>query len=103
MLADEDWSVDDDGGVKDKAIGLLENDLQRVITSKPMTYDEFAQKATEIIEQVNQEIAETKEIMSVPPGRDAEYDVKNRERIQSPVISTARRTVVDDDSEPLYE
>ncbi len=103
MLADEDWSVDDDGEVEDKTIGSLENDLQRVITSKPMTYDEFSQKATEIIEQVNKEIAETKEIMSVPPGRDAEYDVKNRERIQSPVISTSRRTVVDDDSDPLYE
>jgi hypothetical protein len=102
MLADEDWSVDDDGEVEDKAIGSLENDLQRVIPSKSMTYDEFAQMATEILEQVDEEIAETKKIMSVSPGRDAEYDVTSSENIRNPV-STARPMIVDDDSEPLYE
>ena len=102
MLADEDWSVDDEGEVEDEAAGLLQNDLKRVIASQPMTYDEFAQQATEIIEQVDNEIAETKEIMSVSPGRDAEYDVKNRERNRSPASFTSRRAVADD-SEPLYE
>jgi hypothetical protein len=102
MLADEDWSVDDEGEVEDEAVGLLQNDLKRVIASRPMTYDEFSQKATEIIEQVNDEIAETEEIMSVSPGRDAEYDVKARESRRSPASFTARRAVADD-SEPLYE
>jgi hypothetical protein len=67
-----------------------------------MTYDEFAQKASEIIDQVNNEIAETKEIMSVSPGRDAEYDVKNNESNRSPTSFTSRRAVADD-PEPLYE
>jgi hypothetical protein len=102
MLADEDWSFDDEGGVEDEAVGLLQNDLKRVLASQPMTYDEFAQKASEIIDQVNNEIAETKEIMSVSPGRDAEYDVKNIESNRSPASFTSRRAVADD-SEPLYE
>lgn len=90
MLADEDWSFDDEGEVEDKA------------KAEPMTYDEFTQKATEIIEQVDNEIAETKAIMSVSPGRDAEYDVKNRESIRSPASFETRRTVADE-PEPLYE
>ena len=102
MLADEDWSFDDEGGVEDEAVGLLQNDLKRVLASQPMTYDEFAQKASEIIDQVNNEIAETKEIMSVSPGRDAEYDVKNNESNRSPTSFTSRRAVADD-PEPLYE
>lgn len=102
MLADEDWSFDDEGGVEDEAVGLLQNDLKRVLASQPMTYDEFAQKASEIIDQVNNEIAETKEIMSVSPGRDAEYDVKNNESNRSPTSFTSRRAVADD-PEPLYD
>ena len=88
MLADEDWFVDDDVEI--------ENDKD----SKPMTYDEFTQQATEIIDLVNSEIAETKQIMNVSPGRDAEYDVMNRENKQ--LSSVSRRAVVDE-PEPLYD
>jgi hypothetical protein len=65
-----------------------------------MTYDEFTQQATEIIDLVNSEIAETKQIMNVSPGRDAEYDVMNRENKQ--LSSVSRRAVVDE-PEPLYD
>lgn len=90
MLADEDWTLEYEDGVEDEA------------TNTPITYDEFTRKAMEIIDLVNDEIAETKEIMSVSPGRDAEYDVKDRDRNRSPSSSTARRVVVDE-PEPLYD
>jgi hypothetical protein len=89
MLADEDWSIEDDDVES-------ENDKD----NKPMTYDEFTQQATEIIDLVNSEIAETKQIMNVSPGRDAEYDVMNREIKQRSSVS--RRAVVDE-PEPLYD
>lgn len=89
MLADEDWS-------------FVEEDQAEDATSVAMTYDEFAQKATEIIEKVNSEIAETKEIMSVSPGSNAEYDVRKRDSTPSPASSPTRRTIMKDD-EPLYE
>jgi hypothetical protein len=89
MLADEDWSFDDEGEVED-------------VASLAMTYDEFAQKATEIIEKVNSEIAETKEIMSVSPGSNAEYDVRKRETTASTTSLPTRRTLMME-AEPLYE
>lgn len=89
MLADEDWSFVEEGQAEDA-------------TSVAMTYDEFAQKATEIIEKVNSEIAETKEIMSVSPGSNAEYDVRKRESTPSPASLPIRSTMTKDD-EPLYE
>lgn len=89
MLADEDWAFDEEDQVEDAA-------------SVAMTYDEFALKATEIIEKVNSEIAETKEIMSVSPGSNAEYDVRKRESTTSPTSLPTRRTVTKE-AEPLYE
>ena len=67
-----------------------------------MTYDEFAQKATEIIEKVNSEIAETNEIMNVSPGSSAEYDVQKRESTASQASLPIRRTITKDVA-PLYE
>lgn len=89
MLADEDWSSDDDGHVEGES-------------SLIMTYDEFTKKATEIIEQVNIEIAETKEIMNASPGRDAEFDARKKESSLSSASLPIRRTVMKD-QEPLYE
>ena len=89
MLADEEWSFEDEGQVADA-------------TSVAMTYDEFAQKATEIIEKVNSEIAETKEIMSVSPGSSAEYDVRKKESTASQASLPIRRTMMKD-VPPLYE
>lgn len=91
MLADEDWPIEDEEDTSDSA-----NDT-------PMTYDEFAQKATEIIEQAEEELAETREIMSVSPGSEAEYDVKKRESSLSPVSLPAARRKVLDEPEPLYD
>lgn len=89
MLADEDWSFEEEDRVEDAA-------------SVAMTYDEFAQKATEIIEKVNSEIEETKEIMSVSPGSNAEYDVRKRESTASPASLPIRRALTKV-AEPLYE
>ena len=89
MLADEEWSFEDEGQVEDA-------------TCVAMTYDEFAQKATEIIEKVNNEIAETKEIMSVSPGSSAEYDVRKKESTASQSSLPIRRTIMKD-VPPLYE
>lgn len=88
MLADEDWSFEEEDQVEDAA-------------SVAMTYDEFAQKATEIIEKVNSEIEETKEIMRVSPGSNAEYDVRKRDTA-SPASLPIRRALTKV-AEPLYE
>jgi len=90
MLADEDFFFEEEGETEDAA-----ND-------KAMTYDEFTQKATEIIEQANNEIAETKAIMSVSPGNEAEYDVSNRDSNLGPVSLPTRRNLMDE-PEPMYD
>jgi len=94
MLADEDWFFDD------------EEETEYNEEDKTMTYDEFAQKATEIIEQAEYELAETKEIMSVSPGSNAEYDVTKRDISgggTSPAASLPTRRKVMDEPEPLYD
>lgn len=93
MLADEEWPVEEDDEGLDSAI------------NKTMTFEEFKLKATEMIERAEEEIAETKEIMSVSPGSNAEYDVdtiRDRDSSYSPVLLPARRNAVDE-PEPLYD
>lgn len=92
MLADEDWSEDEE---------VDESDVTSWLENKTMTYDEFAQKATEIIEQAESEIAETAEIMSATSF--AEYDVTNREKSLSMVSPPPIRRKVMDEPAPLYD
>lgn len=93
MLADEEWEEEQDE-IEDTA-------------NKTMTYEEFAEKATEILSKAKDEIRETKEIMSVSPGYQAEYDVDSsmRETALSPVSTLpTRRNVKDEKPEqPLYD
>lgn len=91
MLADEEW-IEEKAGTDDSA-------------NEPMTYEEFAEKATELISQAKNEILETKEIMSVSPGNEAEYDVSKKESSKSSISSlpVARRMVSDAEPEPLYD
>ena len=90
MLADEDWSFEEDEG------NAAEN--------KTMTYEEFAQKATEMIEQAENELAETKEIMGVSPGSSAEYDVSSRGSGSSSIVSSpTQQRVMVDEPQPLYD
>ena len=93
MLADEEWEEEEDE-IEETA-------------NKTMTYEEFAEKATEILSKAKDEIRETKEIMSVSPGYQAEYDVNSstRENALSLVsLSPTRRNVKDEQPEqPLYD
>ncbi|KAL7555206.1 hypothetical protein ACHAWF_018849 [Thalassiosira exigua] len=91
MLADEDWSIYEE-----------DDESEDAAKNKTMTYEEFAQKATEIIERVENELAETKEIMSVSPGGQAEYDVEALDRSSCVALSPMRRKVMDE-PEPMYD
>ena len=99
MLADEDWPLEEEDEI--------DNGLSDLISASPnsdktMTYDEFSQKASEMIEQVENELAETKEILAVSPGSEAEYDVSNRDSSLSPVSLPTRPKVMDEPG-PLYD
>jgi len=97
MLADEDWPDDEedetDLGLTDflSAGGPLSPNANDP-NNNTMTYDEFTQKASEMIEQAENELAETKEILSVSPGSHAGLDVNiNRDSSLSPVASLPTR------------
>jgi len=97
MLADEDWPDDEedetDLGISDflSAGGPLSPNVNDP-KNKTMTYDEFTQKASEMIEQAENELAETKEILSVSPGSHAGLDVNiNRDSSLSPAASLPTR------------
>eukprot|EP00804_Cyclotella_cryptica_P016180 CCRYP_005696-RA/>CCRYP_005696-RA protein AED:0.04 eAED:0.04 QI:1340/1/1/1/1/1/4/178/862 len=88
MLADEDWShLNDDYEVDEEP------------QNNTMGYDEFTRKANEIIEQVEDEIAETKEILGSSPGSQAEYDAKKR--LSTTSLPKQKRVL--EESEPLYD
>ena len=82
MLADEEWEDED----------------EEIAENKTMTYEEFATKASEIITQAKDEIRETKEIMSVSPGNEAEYDVEKKQKENK----SSMPTTVMDEPEPAY-
>lgn len=82
MLADEEWEDED----------------EEIPENKTMTYEEFATKASEIITQAKDEIRETKEIMSVSPGNEAEYDVEKKQKENK----SSMPTTVMDEPEPAY-
>ena len=97
ILADEDWEEFDDSE---------DNDLMHSLENKTMTYEEFAQKATEVYEQAENELMETVEVLSATPGREAEYDAKSRETSTSsgiPTPSLRKRKVQMEEKEPLYD
>ncbi|KAL7520735.1 hypothetical protein ACHAWX_005445 [Stephanocyclus meneghinianus] len=85
MLADEDWSY-------------LNDDYDES-QNKTMGYEEFTRKANEIIEQVEDEIAETKEILGSSPGSQAEYDAKKRLHAKS----LPKQKLASEETEPLYD
>ncbi len=92
MLADEDWIEEH-----------LEYDADDS-KNKTMTYEEFTQKASSLIEQAENELMETAEIMSSSPGSQAEYDAKkSRDTSSSPVVSIPKRAIVLDEPDPLYD
>ncbi|KAL7532202.1 hypothetical protein ACHAXR_004485, partial [Thalassiosira sp. AJA248-18] len=94
MLADEEYELEEE-----------EDEADDAATNKTMTYDEFTQKASEIMERVESELDETKQILSVSPGNDAEYyvtDRDSRDSSLSPVSLPARRMVMDE-PEPVYD
>jgi hypothetical protein len=88
MLADEDWSHLND-----------EYDIEDESQNKTMGYEEFTRNAIEIIEQVEDEIAETKEILDSSPGSQAEYDAKKRLN----KMSIPKQKLVSEETEPLYD
>ncbi|KAL3787940.1 hypothetical protein ACHAWO_001089 [Cyclotella atomus] len=82
MLADEDWSY------------LNDED-----ENKTMGYEEFTRKATDLIEQTENEIAETREVLYSSPGRQAEYDAKEK----STSSALPRRKVSVEERKPAYD
>ena len=82
MLADEDWEY------------LNEDDSQ----NRTMGYEEFAKRATDLIERTENEIAETKEILYSSPGRQAEYDPKTRR-----TASKSPNKKIPEEKKPAYD
>lgn len=82
MLADEDWEY------------LNEDESQ----NKTMGYEEFAKRATDLIERTENEIAETKEILYSSPGRQAEYDPKTRR-----TASKSPNKKIPEEKKPAYD
>ena len=72
MLADEEWEEEQDD-IEDTA-------------NKTMTYEEFAEKATEILSKAKDEIRETKEIMSVSEDKKTSFVTLSVQH-KSPVIA----------------
>ncbi|KAL7472106.1 hypothetical protein ACHAXS_012429 [Conticribra weissflogii] len=93
MLADEEWSEIDD------------NDENNSSENETMTYEEFAKKATAIIEQAESELQETAEVMSASPGMEAEFDAKVREELNfgESTSSVTKRKPSRQEPEPMYD
>ena len=83
MLADEEWDELEDEAATDGG------------DDKQMTYDEFTSKAIELIENTENELLETAEIMSTAPGSQSDYDA------YLSTNSISKRPV--DNAEPLYD
>jgi predicted membrane chloride channel (bestrophin family) len=90
MLADEEF---DDFG----------DDTAADSTNNTMTYEEFTKKANELIEQAENELIETAEIMSSSPGSQSDYDAMST---GMPILlpnSPKSKSQLVDDAEPLYD
>jgi len=93
MLADEEWSE------------LADDDESNVSENETMTYEEFAKKATAIIEQAESELQETAEVMSASPGMEAEYDAKVRGEVNigASASSATKRLPARQEPEQIYD
>ena len=90
MLADEKFDDFDDDTAADS-------------TNNTMTYEEFTKKANEIIEQAENELIETAEIMSSSPGSQSDYDAMSRGMPTLLPNSPKSKSQLVDDAEPLYD
>lgn len=91
MLADEEWDE-------------VEEEAATGFGNITMTYDEFTKKAYELVENAENELLETVEIMSTSPGSQSDYDAKRTDSSKSILPKnpiTKGRSV--DDAEPLYD
>jgi hypothetical protein len=91
MLADEEFDdFDDDDTAADS-------------TNNTMTYEEFTKKANELIEQAENELIETAEIMSSSPGSQSDYDAMSTGMPTLLPNSPNSKSQFVDDAEPLYD
>jgi hypothetical protein len=88
MLADEDWSYLND-----------EFDVENESQSITMDYEEFTRRATVLIENVESEIAETKQVLGSSPGSQAEYDAKKKAN----KVSMPKQRLALEEKEPAYD
>ena len=90
MLADEEFDDFDDDTAADS-------------TNNTMTYEEFTKKANELIEQAENELIETAEIMSSSPGSQSDYDAMSTGMPTLLPDSPNSKNQLVNDAEPLYD
>ncbi|KAL7457169.1 hypothetical protein ACHAWC_010052 [Mediolabrus comicus] len=90
MLADEEFDDFDDDTAADS-------------TNNTMTYEEFTKKANELIEQAENELIETVEIMSSSPGSQSDYDAMSTGMPTLLPNSPNSKSQLVDDAAPLYD
>ena len=98
MLADEEWPEEEE------YLELMTSQSSEA-KNKTMTYEEFAQKATEIIEQAENELAETTAILAVSPGSEAGLETGSRDESSSISSATVQKqpNAITEPAVPLYD